>query len=142
MGGTRFVTALALMQFCGVSSAAETWEHFLNRDLDYKDARTAFLRACPKAEEQFKRGQKISATCDRLWHKILVIESEVGQRYRVSLPDVQLGMTPLQVANETNWGPPNQRSHTTTLYGTREYWSYHDGRSLYFDNGRLISITR
>lgn len=50
-----------------------------------------------------------------------------------------IGMTKSQ-AEESTWGKPNKINKTTTAYGTSEQWVYGNGKYLYFDNGKLISI--
>lgn len=55
---------------------------------------------------------------------------------RINNPNARIGMTPIQVAYESNWGLPD----STNTQGKFELWIYNDGRYLYFINGKLTSI--
>jgi hypothetical protein len=51
-----------------------------------------------------------------------------------------IGMTVSEVDNST-WGRAGDITTTKTAYGESQLWIYQDGRSLFFDNGVLESIT-
>lgn len=70
-------------------------------------------------------------------YKQIMAESEQElERQRQSNPNARIGMTPIQVAYESNWGLPD----STNTQGKFELWIYNDGRYLYFINGKLTSI--
>ena len=67
----------------------------------------------------------------------LMAESERElERQRQNNPNARIGMTPIQVAYESNWGLPD----STNTQGKFELWIYTDGRYLYFINDKLTSI--
>lgn len=55
-----------------------------------------------------------------------------------------IGMTFIQVLNETNWGHPDTVNRTITAAGQSEQWvyrgAYGKGQYLYFTNGVLTAI--
>lgn len=68
---------------------------------------------------------------------------EMIERTRLEgLPKVRIGMSPSQVAENSNWGRPKSINSTITARGQTEQWVYGNGRYLYFTNGKLTAIQR
>ena len=52
----------------------------------------------------------------------------------------KIGMTGEEVKN-TSWGSPNKINKYTYSWGTEEQWVYDNYRYVYFENGKVISIS-
>ena len=68
-------------------------------------------------------------------HRMAEAEREIEIEQKNN-PNARIGMTPIQVAYESNWGLPD----STNTQGKFELWIYNDGKYLYFINGKLTSI--
>jgi hypothetical protein len=58
---------------------------------------------------------------------------------RARAPGVSIGMS-TAAASASSWGLPAHVSKTTTAHEITEHWSYANGNSLHFRNGKLVSI--
>lgn len=98
-------------------------------------------QAINKLSDSAKRieveNQRQQADYERLVfeYEQIMAESEL-ELERKNNPNARIGMTPIQVAYESNWGLPD----STNIQGKFELWIYNDSRYLYFINGKLTSI--
>ena len=92
-----------------------------------------------ESEREQTESEREQADYERLVfdNERLMAESERElERQRQNNPNARIGMTPIQVAYESNWGLPD----STNTQGKFELWIYTDGRYLYFINDKLTSI--
>lgn len=68
------------------------------------------------------------------------IKHYISERHLSKKSGVKMGMTTHEVRNHTNWGKPKSINRTVTANGKAEEWIYDNFQSLYFENGKLISV--
>lgn len=61
-------------------------------------------------------------------------------RAQAAKPSPRIGMSKMDVIENTNWGKAYQINRTITASGTQEQWVYGSGQYLYFRNGTLTAI--
>lgn len=96
--------------------------------------RHGIVADCTKTDFNYKTMKEVEA------NRAKQAKTAAAAKAQAARPGVRIGMTQMQVINETNWGKPRRVNRTTTATGTREQWVYGDGNYLYFVNGTLTSI--
>ena len=82
------------------------------------------------------------AECNRVWKSEKGLANDpTGHFYQLCIkPSASIGMSRVQVLNNTEWGKPEKIYTTTTALGTSEQWKYWPSGYLYFTNGKLTAI--
>lgn len=89
------------------------------------------------ASEALKLEQEFKIVAKRASYDAEVSHMVIKQNLKHT--GATIGMSQTEVI-QGNWGYPSHINKTTTAMGTREQWSYDEGKYLYFDNGVLTAI--
>jgi hypothetical protein len=132
--------SLITLGIVGVVGGAATWSTISinNQNTHVQTASTNDDSGTYKAVQDSNDSNKISFVPDHNADSPFVNDDYMKDTQKIK---PEIGMTVSEVDDST-WGRAGDITTTKTQYGESQLWIYMDGRSLFFDNGVLESITQ